>query len=76
MKIAVVLGTRPEIIKLAPIVRELERKKVDFFLFHINQHYPFSPDGIFTEQLNYCPPKINRALTDRTSSGYQGKRCR
>ena len=34
MKIAVILGTRPEIIKMSPIVRILERKAYEYFIVH------------------------------------------
>ena len=51
MKIAVVLGTRPEIIKMAPVIRELERKNIDFFILHTGQHYSYSMDRVFFEQL-------------------------
>ena len=39
MEIAVILGTFPEIVKVAPVIKELERKKADFFILHIGQHY-------------------------------------
>jgi len=39
MKIAIVLGTRPEIIKMAPVINELKKRKVNFFIIHTNQHY-------------------------------------
>jgi len=51
MKVAVVLGTRPEIIKLAPMIKELERNSVDFFILHTGQHYTYSMDRVFFEQL-------------------------
>ena len=38
MKICIVLSTRPEIIKLSPIIKILKQKKIDFFL-NTNQHY-------------------------------------
>ena len=38
MNVVVILGTRPEIIKMSPIIRELERKGVDFFILHTGQH--------------------------------------
>ena len=31
MKIAIILGTRPEIIKMSPIIRELEERKINYF---------------------------------------------
>lgn len=38
MKVAVVFGTRPEAIKMAPIVKELERRKLDHFVLVTAQH--------------------------------------
>lgn len=37
-KILIVLGTRPEAIKLIPIIRELEKQNVDFEILNTNQH--------------------------------------
>ncbi len=34
-----VIGTRPEIIKMAPIIHECERRGIKYFLFHTGQHY-------------------------------------
>lgn len=38
MKIALVFGTRPEAIKMAPVVKELERRKVDHIVIVTAQH--------------------------------------
>lgn len=59
MKIAVVLGTRPEIIKMAPVVRELEKRKADYFILHTGQHYSYHLDKVFFEQLNLPEAKYN-----------------
>ncbi len=59
MKIGIILGTRPEIIKLAPIIRELEKKKLDYFIIHTGQHYAYNLDKIFFEELNLPQPKYN-----------------
>lgn len=59
MKIAIVLGTRPEIIKLSPIIRELQKKKIDFFIIHSNQHYSPQMDEIFLRELKLPPAKYN-----------------
>lgn len=58
-KIAVTLGTRPEIIKMAPVIRELEIRGADFFILHTGQHYSYNLDGVFFEQLKLAPPKYN-----------------
>lgn len=59
MKIAIVVGTRPEIIKMAPVVRELERTNIDFFILHTGQHYSYSLDRVFFEQLELPTAKYN-----------------
>jgi len=51
MTIAIILGTRPEIIKMAPIIRECERRALDYFVLHTGQHYSHQMDSIFFEQL-------------------------
>ena len=51
--IALVLGTRPEIIKLAPIIRALgERARI----VHTGQHYDHELSGSFFEQLKLPAP--------------------
>ncbi|MBI2847776.1 MAG: UDP-N-acetylglucosamine 2-epimerase (non-hydrolyzing) [Chloroflexi bacterium] len=59
MKICLVLGTRPEIIKLSPVMRELVRRDADFFILHTGQHYSYNLDGIFFERLALPQPKYN-----------------
>lgn len=51
MKIAIVLGTRPEIIKMAPVIRRCEEQGIDYFIVHTNQHYSENMDKIFFEEL-------------------------
>jgi UDP-N-acetylglucosamine 2-epimerase (non-hydrolysing) len=59
LKIAIVLGTRPEIIKMAPVIRELEIKEADFFILHTGQHYSYNLDRVFFEQLELPQAKYN-----------------
>ena len=56
MLISIVLGTRPEIIKMSPVIRELERRKVDYFVIHTGQHYSYNMDKIFFEDLELPEP--------------------
>ncbi|MCP4580335.1 MAG: UDP-N-acetylglucosamine 2-epimerase (non-hydrolyzing) [candidate division Zixibacteria bacterium] len=58
-KIAVVVGARPQFIKLAPLVEVLS-DKVDLLLVHTGQHYDFEMSDIFFDQLNL--PKIDYHL--------------
>ncbi|MFW6041229.1 MAG: non-hydrolyzing UDP-N-acetylglucosamine 2-epimerase [Thermoplasmatota archaeon] len=69
MNIAVVLGTRPEIIKMSPIIRELEKHGIDFDLIHTGQHYDYNVSEIFFEELNI--PKPDKYLG--IGSGKQGE---
>ncbi len=66
MKIAVVMGTRPEIIKMSPVIRELERRKIDFFIIHTGQHYSYNLDKIFFEQLNLPHARYNLEIGSGT----------
>jgi len=59
MKIALVLGTRPEIIKMCPVIRECEKRKLDYFIVHSGQHYSYEMDKIFFEELKLPEPKYN-----------------
>ncbi len=46
-KIMISFGTRPEIIKLAPIINTLKKKKINFLLVHSGQHYSVNMSKIF-----------------------------
>lgn len=58
-EIAIVLGTRPEIIKLAPVIRECDRRNIDYIVIHTGQHYSDSLDRVFFEQLGLPVPDHN-----------------
>lgn len=55
MKIAVVLGTRPEIIKLAPIINKLSKKNTQ--VIFTGQHYDYEMSIRFIEQLGLRKPE-------------------
>jgi len=59
VKIAVVLGTRPEIIKMSPVIRELEKRQENYFILHTGQHYSYNLDRVFFEQLKLPQAKYN-----------------
>ena len=50
-RIAIVLGTRPELIKMSPVIRECEKQGLDYFILHTGQHYSHNMDRVFFEQL-------------------------
>jgi UDP-N-acetylglucosamine 2-epimerase (non-hydrolysing) len=59
VKVAVVVGTRPEIVKMAPVIRACLARDVPFVVLHTGQHYSFELDGIFFEQLDLPRPTHN-----------------
>jgi len=69
MKHCLILGTRPEIIKLSPVIRELKRLRAKFFIIHSNQHYSARMDAIFFDELNLPRAKYNL----KVGSGTQGE---
>jgi len=70
MKILLVLGTRPEIIKLSPIIRECERLGLDYSVLHTGQHYSYSMDKVFFENLELQEAKY-KLDTGSSSHGEQ-----
>jgi UDP-N-acetylglucosamine 2-epimerase (non-hydrolysing) len=73
MKVAIVLGTRPEIIKMSPIIRVLEKKCIGFFILHTGQHYSYNMDQVFFEQLKLPQPKYNLKVGSGTHAEETGK---
>lgn len=71
--IAIILGTRPEIIKMAPVIRECERKKIDYFVLHTGQHYDFEMDKIFFNELELKPEAINLDVGSGSHGHVTGK---
>lgn len=59
MNIAIILGTRPEIIKMSPVIWECIKRSVNFFILHTNQHYAENLDKIFFRELGLPCSKYN-----------------
>ncbi len=72
-KVAVVVGTRPEIIKMFPVVRALKEYGMDFFIIHTGQHYSYELSKIFFEELNLPMPKYNLGVGSGSHSEETGK---
>ena len=67
--ISVVLGTRPEIVKMAPIIKELKKRDIDYFVIHTGQHYSYNLDKVFFENFDLEKPRYNLEV----GSGTHGK---
>ena len=61
MKIAIVLGTRPEIIKLAPLIKKLNRKNTQ--VIFTGQHYDYEMSLQFIEQLGLPKPDYSLKIS-------------
>jgi UDP-N-acetylglucosamine 2-epimerase (non-hydrolysing) len=59
VKIAIVVGTRPEIVKMAPVVRACRTRDVPYVLLHTGQHYSYELDRLFFEELALPAPRRN-----------------
>lgn len=59
MKVCLIVGTRPEVIKMSQVIKELERTNTNFFIIHSNQHYSPEMDQVFFDELKLPKPKYN-----------------
>ena len=59
MKIAIIVGTRPEIIKMASVIDEIKRRGIDFVVLHSGQHYDGELSDVFFEDLELPAPDYN-----------------
>ena len=73
LRIAIIVGTRPEIIKMSPIIRECKRRKQDYFILHTGQHYSYNMDQVFFEQLELPKPKYNLDIGSGTQAEQTGR---
>ncbi|MDD1759996.1 MAG: UDP-N-acetylglucosamine 2-epimerase, partial [Methanothrix sp.] len=55
MKVASIVGARPNFVKLAPVSRVL-RRRLDEVIIHTGQHYNYEMDRIFFEDLGIPAP--------------------
>lgn len=58
-EIALILGTRPEIIKLAPVIHACESRSIPCTVIHTGQHYSDTLDSVFFDQLGLPEPEYN-----------------
>lgn len=72
MKCAFVLGTRPEIIKLSPLIRCAARRKKKFILIHTGQHYSYEMDKVFFKELELPAPQFHLEIRSNQTAGHAG----
>jgi UDP-N-acetylglucosamine 2-epimerase (non-hydrolysing) len=72
MKIGIIVGTRPEIIKMAPVIRECQKRGISYFIIHSNQHYSKEMDSIFFSELALPTPNYNLGVGSGLHSNQTG----
>ena len=73
MRVAIILGTRPEIIKMSPVIRACEKQGLDYFILHTGQHYSYNMDRVFFEQLELPEAKYNLDVGSSSHGEQTGK---
>ena len=57
LKLLIIVGTRPEIIRLAAVIKKC-RKYFDVILAHTGQNYDYTLNGIFFKDLELAEPEV------------------
>lgn len=79
MLIDIIAGTRPNFVKIAPLVRQLQllkndlKSKVDYRLVHTGQHYDTKMSAVFFEQLEIPHPDVNFSISEASQAVQVGK---
>lgn len=73
MSILIVVGTRPEIIKMAPVIKELEKRSIEFVFVHTGQHYDYEMSRVFVEELGLPSPHVSFELSSSTPASQIGE---
>lgn len=72
LNILIIYGTRPEIIKLAPIIKQLRKQKITFTTLHTGQHYNRNMSEKFIQELELPQPK-NLQIHEKTPGQQLGE---
>jgi UDP-N-acetylglucosamine 2-epimerase (non-hydrolysing) len=74
MKLMLVLGTRPQIIKSAPLIREiLDKSEIEIQIVHTGQHYDFEMSKVFFDELKLPDPLVNLGVGSGGHAWQTGK---
>ena len=70
MKIATIVGARPNFIKLAPVSKQIRKRNLDEVIVHTGQHYNYEMDRIFFEEMGIAAPDYHLGIGSG-SHGFQ-----
>ncbi len=68
MLLAIVFGTRPEIIKLAPVIEGLRNEGIEHYIIHTGQHYDYLLSDVFIKELGIPEPNKNIGIGSGTQA--------
>ncbi|MEK6943368.1 MAG: UDP-N-acetylglucosamine 2-epimerase (non-hydrolyzing) [Nanoarchaeota archaeon] len=63
MKIVSIVGTRPNFMKIAPLIKEFKKRKINHILVHTGQHYDKKMSRLFFDELNLPKPNVNLGIS-------------
>jgi len=79
MKIVLVAGARPNFMKVAPLLRAIDKhnasaegKTIESFLVHTGQHYDYEMSKVFFEDLQLPEPDIYLGVGSGTHAEQTG----
>ena len=73
MDILIVVGTRPEVVKMAPVVRALQKQRQPFIFVHSGQHYDYNLSLQFIEELELPKPDYSLKVRERSPAAQTGR---
>jgi UDP-GlcNAc3NAcA epimerase len=73
LRLAIVVGARPQFIKYGPVYQALKAKDVEQLLIHTGQHYDKSMSDMFFEQLELPRPDYNLGICNSSHSNMSAR---
>ena len=73
MKVALIVGTRPQIIKSQPLIKELISRKSQVSIIHTGQHYDYEMSKTFFKELKIKNPDFNLGVSQGSATKQLGE---
>lgn len=72
-EILIVIGTRPEVVKMAPVIRALQKHGQEFAFVHSGQHYDYNLSMQFMKELELPEPDYSLTVREVLPAAQTGK---
>ena len=72
-EIMIVMGTRPEVVKMAPVIRALEGAGRDFVVVHSGQHHDYNLSLQFIKELGLAKPDYSFKVKEESPAAQTGR---